>query len=79
MVCKYTGILLSHKKEASPAFVTTQIDLDGIVLRERSQAQRAKLHDSPRGRDLTQPKDRSRAGLPGARVGGEQRDTVPHI
>lgn len=37
VVYKYNGILLSHKNEGNPAFVTTWMDLESIMPREIRQ------------------------------------------
>ena len=39
VVCIHNGILFSHKKEILP-FVTTQMDLEGIILSEVSQMEK---------------------------------------
>ena len=44
MVYLYNGILLSHKKEGNPTFVTTWIDLESIMLSEISQSEKDKYH-----------------------------------
>ena len=38
----YNGILLSHKKNEAKPFATTWVDLEGIMLGERSQAEKDK-------------------------------------
>lgn len=41
----HNGILLSHKKKAKILpFVTTQMDLENIILRAISQSEKAKNH-----------------------------------
>ena len=44
MVHLHNGILLSHKKEGNPTFVTTWIDLESIMLSEISQSEKDKYH-----------------------------------
>ena len=44
VVYMYNGILLSYKKEGSPAVVTTGVDLEGIVLRKISQTENDNYH-----------------------------------
>lgn len=40
----YSEILLSHKNEEILLFVTTQMDLEGIILSEISQLEKDKYH-----------------------------------
>ena len=40
----YSGILLSHKKDEILSFVTTWMDLEGIMLSEISQTEKDKYH-----------------------------------
>ena len=41
---KHKGILLSHKKNETLPFVTTQMDLEGIALSEIRQTEKHKCH-----------------------------------
>ena len=41
---KHKGILLSHKKNETLPFVTTQMDLEGITLSEIRQTEKDKCH-----------------------------------
>ena len=41
---KHKGILLSHKKNETLPFVTTQMDLEGIALSEIRQTEKDKCH-----------------------------------
>ena len=40
----HIGIQLSHKKEGNLPFVTTLVDLENIILSERSQTENDKYH-----------------------------------
>ena len=41
---KHKGIFLSHKKNETLPFVTTQMDLEGITLSEIHQTEKHKCH-----------------------------------
>ena len=42
VVSTHNGILFSHKKKTNPAFATTWMELEGIMLSEISQAEKDK-------------------------------------
>ena len=44
-MCVCDGILLSHKNNEFLPFTTTRMDLDGVMLNEKTQTEKDKYHD----------------------------------
>ena len=44
MVYRHNGILLSHKRNKIMPFAATQIELDTVILSEKSQKEKDKYH-----------------------------------